>query len=159
MKGSLRTSTRVGEFWLFPKRSVIFAVLSLLLISCRLAVDNGAFVFAKSLESIIVDGDFSDWPPDIPRQEVRSLKLGRDLSGPKDAYGNFRIGYDLSHNALLLAVEFYDDSMTSHQDGWVVDHDGFEIGVDLNSIVSVPSDTAQFNYYLIEQGPVRRWLS
>ena len=159
MKGSLRISIRLGEVWFYPARSLVFGVLSLLLISSRLAADNGAFVFAKPLKSIVVDGDFSDWPADIPRQEVRSLRFGRDLSGPSDAFGNFRIGYDLSQNALLLAVEFYDDSMTSPEDGWVIDHDGFEIGVDLNSIVSGPSDHAQFNYYLIEQGPVRRWLS
>ena len=35
-----------------------------------------------------------------------------------------RLEYDFSRNALLLAVEFYDDSMTSQQDG-------FEIGFDL----------------------------
>ena len=159
MKGNHTTTTRLGDLWVFPNGFVFFAVLFLLLNSCRLVADNGAFVFANSLETIIVDGDFSDWPADIPRQEVRSLRLGRDLSGPDDAFGYFRIGYDLSQNTLLLAVEFYDDSMTSLQDGWVVEHDGFEIGVDLNSIASGPSDEAQFNYYLIEQGPVRRWLS
>jgi hypothetical protein len=81
MKGNHKTTTRLGDLWVFPNGFVFFAVLLLLLNSCRLVADNGAFVFAKSLESIIVDGDFSDWPDDIPRQEVRSLRLGRDLSG------------------------------------------------------------------------------
>lgn len=120
---------------------------------------NGAAAFAYPLTTIEIDGSFEDWPNFVPKQTVQSLRLGRTFSGPDDAHGNFRLAYDLEGNAILLAVEFYDDSFTEMGDGWTTEHDGFEIGIALHSIASQTEVEGDFNYYLTEQGPVRRWLS
>ncbi len=131
----------------------------LFVFSCEQCLgDNGASVFVLPAGEITIDGDLEDWSENTVRQEVSAIRIGRLLDGPEDVYGNFRMAYSIPENSIYLAVEIFDDSLTLPENSWVVESDGFEIGLDLAPIVSGNESPEAYNYYLLEAGPVRHYL-
>ena len=120
--------------------------------------DNGAFVFVLPAGEITIDGDLEDWSENTVKQEVAAIRFGRLLDGPEDVHGNFRMAYSIPENSIYLAVEIFDDSLTLPDSSWVVESDGFEIGLDLAPIVPGNESPEAYNYYLLEAGPVRHYL-
>ena len=88
-----------------------FSAVWLLLTAFAVGAHNGEVALVAPMGSITVDGDFADWPQDLPRYPI-VLKGGGEL--PRDARdltASFRIGYAAEDNALYLAIEVEDESV------------------------------------------------
>ena len=73
---------------------------------------SGPVALAMPVEGIVVDGDLSDWPPDMVRYLlVIRTGDGAPLVGAGDFSGDFRVGYDVEKNLLYVAVDIVDDSV------------------------------------------------
>lgn len=128
------------------------------LVDNSLLAGNGAFVFVPPVSNIGIDGELSDWPEEMPVQVVNCMRLGRELDGPDDAHGNFRLGYNASENAIYLGVEFFDDSYASETSSWVVGPDGYD-GVEIGLSFTRGPGEDKVNFYLVNAGAHSKWLS
>ena len=133
-------------------------ICSLILSAGQSLADNGAFLFARPSSEKKIDGRFDDWGERDQWQTVSDVRFGRYLDDPEDAFGRFQMAYNVEVNAIFIAVEFSDNSLSSPSESWVVEADGFEIGLDLAELAVDSDQRMSHNYYLIEQGTTRRWL-
>jgi len=94
---------------------LIFALLGFLL-AVPVGAHNGAVAIAVPIDGITIDGDLSDWPPDMVRYWLYR-QYGRPLEGSDDFSGSFRVGYNPTESALYVAVEIADDAVVQHTEG------------------------------------------
>jgi len=71
---------------------------------------NGAVALAYPIDGITIDGNLDDWPDDMRRYPIAMVESGDSLQDANDLKAWFRIGYNLSENAVYLAVQARDDS-------------------------------------------------
>jgi len=92
---------------------------------------NGAIAHAVSVSNIVIDGDLSDWPDDLPRNPISLVEYGEAPRDSSDFSAEFRVGFNLAENALYLALEVRDQSTvidTSRLRNWNT-QDGCELYV------------------------------
>ncbi|MCF7765003.1 MAG: hypothetical protein K9N62_15145 [Verrucomicrobia bacterium] len=82
-----------------------------------LCAHNGAVAVARPVAGIVVDGEFSDWPPDLPVQTIGLTEFGSRPVDERDLKATFRVGYNASEDALFVAVEVRDQSVQGGEDG------------------------------------------
>lgn len=102
---------------------------------------NGAVALAYPVEGIVVDGDFSDWPEDLPRYSITRTESGVLPGGPGDLSASFQIGYDAAEKALYVAVAVVDESVfidTSQARNWDTE-DGCEVYIGLDHVDESPA--------------------
>jgi hypothetical protein len=96
------------------------------------AAHNGAVAVAAPLAGIVVDGDPSDWPADLPTYPIELAEYGAAPLGPQDYRGWFRVGFDPDRAVVYLLVEVRDDSFVADRSptrDWYTE-DGCEIYLD-----------------------------
>ena len=69
-----------------------------------------AVAMARPLTGIVVDGNLSDWPDDLPRYPIARHQQGIPPHSAQDLTASFRVARTPDGDALLLAVEVRDDS-------------------------------------------------
>ncbi len=93
-------------------RSTICALWCLLLLSPLVAAaHNGQLVLAYPVDSLVADGDFSDWPAHIPTYSIALPELGIRPDDESDFQAGFRAAYSPAENALYIAVQVDDQSI------------------------------------------------
>ena len=111
-------------------QTIFLGVLLLALgIGAPVCAHNGSVALAVPVEEIVVDGDFSDWPVEARRYSVARFGYGDPPGDESDLKAWFSLGYDISGNALYLAVEVEDDAVLVGAEG--EDQDGCEVYLDL----------------------------
>lgn len=92
------------------------AVLALFFLQAQSAhAHSGQIALAYPVHNIELDGDFSDWPSDLPTYPITLPEYGDPPLDAGDFAASFRIGYDIAQGALYLAVDVRDESV-------VIDH-------------------------------------
>lgn len=72
---------------------------------------GGRTALAYPAEGIVVDGDLSDWPPDLPRYRVVLPEFGVAPEDSLDLTAHYRVAHDPAAGALYVAVEIIDQSI------------------------------------------------
>ncbi|MEL6868433.1 MAG: serine hydrolase [Pseudomonadota bacterium] len=90
-----------------PSRYLLCATVFLL--ACDAQADNGAIAVANPMDSITVDGEFSDWPADLTGYPVRKNGSREDVSSSEGFEARFRVGYNSADNAVFVALTVVDD--------------------------------------------------
>ncbi len=111
----------------------LFALAATLLLSASAEAHNGRIALATPVHDLVVDGHFDDWPDDLVRYPISHTEYGSPPTANSDLDASFRIGYDAQNNALYLAIEVRDESVsidTSAAATWN-NQDGCEIYLDL----------------------------
>jgi len=115
-----------------PGRLLVF--LSVFLLPCSALAHNGAVALAFPVEGIVVDGDFSDWPEELPRYPITHTEAGVPPRNPEDLSASFQIGYNTAEKALYVAVDVVDESVfidSSQARNWNTE-DGCEVYIGLD---------------------------
>jgi len=95
---------------------------------------NGAAALAYPVQNIAIDGDFSDWPDDLPSYPISRAEYGNWPEDAGDVDARFRVGFDSVAKALYVALEVSDsDIVIDHSAArdWMTE-DGCEIYIDLH---------------------------
>ncbi len=127
-------------------------VLAMLFFSDRLEADDapvwsGRVAVSRPLTGILLDGDLSDWPQDLPRYSIQSVEVGLPPESAADLTASFRVAHDPEKSLLLVAVEvvdddhFFDPSSTATWDS----QDGCMLFLDPSP--GSGRTSIQFNYY------------
>lgn len=95
------------------------------------------FAVAAPVHGIAVDGDLSDWPPELPVLPVRNgfgvygdTDLdGVDLAASADLSPSLRVGYDSAQQLLYVAVKVRDDELVNPAGGGARQSDACEVYV------------------------------
>ena len=107
---------------------ILFILLSLLLVASTVHAHNGRLALGLPAEDIVVDGDLSDWPQDMPRYSVTMAKSGTPPENPQDFTADFRVAYSVEANLLYVAVEVEDESiLLESPDAWWNNADGCDV--------------------------------
>lgn len=104
------------QFWgdsLMWRRLNLFIVC---LLTCNVAVSiqahNGYIAVAQPIEGVLIDGDLSDWPREMPYNFLSENRFVYRTARSTDSFrGKFRVGHNPIENALYLAVEVEDDKI------------------------------------------------
>jgi len=87
----------------------------------RAVAHNGAVALAYPIKDIRIDGDFADWPADMPRYAITRSEFGERPRDASDYRADFRVGYNEAERALYLAIEVEDESIVINRGtnrGW-----------------------------------------
>lgn len=90
-----------------PSRYLLCA-LSLFL-TVNAFADNGSIASASPIETINIDGDFSDWPSGLVHYAVRKNGNREDVPPGVGFEASFQVGYNLSDDAVFVALTVVDD--------------------------------------------------
>ncbi len=109
----------------------LIATLFFLWPACLFA-HNGKVAVVVPVESMVVDGDFSDWPEDMRRYPIAHPESGQQPENEDDYRGEFRVGYNRAEAALYVAVEVRDDEAIHEmvQRDLIQSRDGCEVYLD-----------------------------
>ena len=110
----------------------LFAVVLALSLSSHVIAHNGRSAIAIPLENITIDGDLSDWPPDMRRYPILINETGLPPRNDDDFKATFRLGYNTEDNALYIAVEVRDESIFLDPGGAWNTRDGCEVYLDID---------------------------
>jgi signal transduction histidine kinase/ligand-binding sensor domain-containing protein/CheY-like chemotaxis protein/HPt (histidine-containing phosphotransfer) domain-containing protein len=116
-----------------PTRLRFFVTAIALLLSATAEAHNGSIALAAPVRNIVVDGHLDDWPDDLTRYPISHTEYGSPPADSADLDASFRIGYDAQNNALYIALEVGDESVsidTSATATWN-NQDGCEIYLDI----------------------------
>jgi ligand-binding sensor domain-containing protein len=104
-----------------------------LLPPAALQAHNGASLQIYPLDGIVLDGDLSDWPADLPSHPLTHSEYGEPPLIPEDLQASFSIGYNASEQALYVAVDVADESVVIDSTAEVTwnSHDGCEVYLNL----------------------------
>ncbi|MSR82284.1 MAG: hypothetical protein EXS58_05085 [Candidatus Latescibacteria bacterium] len=93
---------------------------------------NGQVALAVPVQGIVVDGDLGDWPAEMRTYPLMHTVAGTPPQSKADFTGTFRVGYEVSANALYIAVEVRDESIVTKPDEWHIwnSQDGCQVLVD-----------------------------
>ena len=91
------------------QRRFLLAFLATVLIPTSIRAHNGSVAIAVPLEGIVLDGDLSDWPEDMPQYPI-APEYGDRPQNAQDLQGTFRLGYNEQEKVLYIAVEVEDES-------------------------------------------------
>ena len=95
------------------------------LVSSPLLAHTGPHVVALPVTSIVVDGDFADWPKDVEWHAI-------DSPDPQSLAARFALGIDRARGVLNVAVDVTDDAIVLEGPGQEWDaQDGVDIYVDV----------------------------
>ncbi len=103
------------------------AFLLCLVLSTLAHAHNGAVATATPVADITIDGDFSDWPPDMERYAIALPEYGDAPRDDEDLRAFFRVGFNADENALYVAVEVEDESVMPDSTSSDWQNDGCEI--------------------------------
>jgi signal transduction histidine kinase len=95
-------------------RNRLVVLAALLMVACGAAPAAAGpekVAVAYPLDGIVLDGDLSDWPPDMIHYPVKHQEGGDPLTGPEDFSGEFLVGFSAAENALYVAVMVHDESV------------------------------------------------
>ena len=112
------------------------AILVLLLAAAPALAQNGKVGWAYTATDIVVDGDLSDWPDNLPVYEIAAVESGDELAGDDDLFATMRVAHEPGAAALYVAVEVRDQSLViGKQDEPLWNRfDGCEVYVGLDSV-------------------------
>ncbi|NRA31337.1 MAG: serine hydrolase [Parvularculaceae bacterium] len=90
--------------------SVLASVLLLATALSPAHANSGPAIVAKSVTSLTVDGDLSDWPDSVERQQLWHFDFEvSEKPEADDASGSVLVGFDRHERALYVAMEIKDD--------------------------------------------------
>mgnify|MGYP005627441661 CR=1 FL=1 len=134
-------------------KGIVLGTISLLLLFPSLArAHNGAVALAYPVRGIVVDGDFSDWPEELPRFPIELPELGANPLDERDFKADLRAAYDPIENVLYFAIEVEDESIvvdSSAAQRWDSE-DGCEVYLDPDH--EEQSTATQFTYRGVGDG-------
>jgi len=119
-----------------------------ILFSMTLNAHNGEVAIANSIQGIVVDAKFDDWPPTAVRYPISRVEYGDSLTSDEDMIGSFRVAFDFVNQSLYVAIEVQDDSIvlpTASQARWN-NSDGCEIYIDGDHLVSTANSIQHIHY-------------
>lgn len=93
---------------------------------------NGAIAQVAPVAGIVVDGDLTDWPAELPHYAIARAEYGDVPKDTTDFQASFRIGFDASSKQLFIAVDVQDDDQIIDRRGPF--QDGCEIVFDLTHV-------------------------
>ena len=108
---------------------------------------NGTVGYAYPLGTIVVDGDFSDWPQQTMRYPIGVVLSDTKPQSTSDLSGFFQMGYNAGNHSLYLAITVTDDDFiedTSDNVRWNT-QDGLELYLDARHL-PFGSGVASFMY-------------
>lgn len=120
--------------------------------------DNGLAAFAFPLEELRIDGDLSDWPASIDRQEVRSVQHYDYPNGPEDGYVYFQSGYNLVEGVLYFGFEIHDDSRSAIVEASPEYQDRIGLFLDLRPLAVTSPSQNSLNYYFHLRHDFSGWM-
>ena len=126
------------------------ALLVLAWLACPsgVAAHSGAIALAPPVTGIVVDGDLSDWPDEIPESAIAHAEYGDPPTGDDDLSAWMRAAYDAGRGRLYVGVRVRDQSLVIDRDNpfhWQ-SQDGCEFYVDLGHGVE-QSTAVQYTLY------------
>lgn len=129
-------------------RVLLMSVLLSLTVAVVSYADNGALVVADIVEGITVDGDLSDWPDHVRRQEIRQLYLSGEAAagGSADLTAWLQVAASIERNALFVAIHVIDDDIVVDTTNQWDTQDGAAVVLDL-SHTGVDSFRLTFRHY------------
>ncbi|MBT4139944.1 MAG: hypothetical protein HOE48_18650, partial [Candidatus Latescibacteria bacterium] len=110
-------------------RIVLIFFFTLLSKAISIQAHNGAVAQIAPISGIVVDGDLSDWPNDLPRYAIVRTEYGDIPQDTTDFQASFRAGFDVSDRLFFIAVEVRDDDLISDRVGPY--QDGCEVVLDV----------------------------
>lgn len=94
---------------------------------------QNAVAMAHPLDDIVIDGDLSDWPADMPSYSIERAEVGQPPQSDEDLSSTFRVGYNAKENAIYVGVQVVDDTLVidpkAGQREWDA-QDGCEVYID-----------------------------
>ena len=115
------------------KTRFLIILLPMLFFASTLQAHNGRVALGLPVEGIVVDGDLSDWPEDLPRYQVTMAEAGQAPKSPQDFTASFRIAYAVERNLLFVAVEVDDESLViDRPDAYWDNADGCDVFIGLD---------------------------
>ncbi len=127
--------------------SLLLLILCLALPSPAVA-HNGALAVVEPVRNLVIDGNFDDWPPSAIKHPISQVEYGDNLISNDDLGAHFMAGFDLTTQALYVAVEVKDDSIVTPPTAtarWN-NSDGCEIYID-GEHVEIASNAVQHPHY------------
>lgn len=88
-----------GEFAMAPKHEGKFNAFA------------NAIALARPVDNIVIDGDASDWPEELPTYAIQRAEVGTPPNDAQDLAASFRVGYNAAENAIYVAVQVVDESL------------------------------------------------
>ena len=85
------------------------------MLSLQIYAQNQITAIAYPMESIVVDGDLSDWSADIPKYII-GQNHGDKLINAEDFSANFMIAYNEKEGCIYVGLEVIDDEYVSGDD-------------------------------------------
>ena len=98
-------------------KNLLIGVLTLISNCVLIAQKDQQFnrhIFIQEMDEIITDGDLSDWPKDIDKYPIEEI-IWSDGSENLGFKASFQAGYNMSENALYLAIIVVDDTSSTLQ--------------------------------------------
>lgn len=117
--------TSLMAYW--GKGYHVFFMVILGLMATRADSHNGTYAFAYPVEGVHIDGDFKDWPSDIPTYPISHYEYGDASKSKEDLRAQFRIGYNTSESSVYIAVEVRDESVITDESSSWDQQDGCEL--------------------------------
>ncbi|MEM9681536.1 MAG: serine hydrolase, partial [Bacteroidota bacterium] len=112
----MKTSTTFSIYLRISKLCIALALI--LSTSYDLTANNGKVGLAYPIMDITIDGDFSDWPKNIPHFKLEELAgWAVQPTSKMDTDASFRMGYNIKEQAIYLAVEVYDEANVTDSSG------------------------------------------
>ncbi len=96
---------------------ILITLLPVLLLATGASAHNGRLALGLPAEGIVVDGDLSDWPQDMPRYSITMAEAGKPPTNPQDFTADFRVAYSVEANLLYVAVDVEDESIVLDPEG------------------------------------------
>jgi CubicO group peptidase (beta-lactamase class C family) len=102
------------------------------LLTAPASAHNTRVAVAPALDGIVVDGDLSDWPADLPVYAVNGQTAVSDPQDAADLTATYRVAWDEAAQALFVAIEAADESIVviDTATAWNAS-DGSEVFLDL----------------------------
>ncbi len=140
--------------------------LSLTLLALMMAAPcfahSGAAAICLPVSGITVDGDFADWPDDLPHYSIQHQAHFAEALDPSDMEAWFQIGCNVEENALYIAIDVVQDESTvidTSVAGRNLQQDGTDIRLNVGH---AEGDSTGLHHYglwgtqlqLLKQGPL-----
>jgi hypothetical protein len=112
---------------------LLFTIIFVLSFCGNSGAHSGRAVLAHTIENVVIDGDWADWPASMAWHEIELRSYGELPRDAQDYGARFRLAYNERANTLYLAVEVVDESLVIDRDApnsWNT-QDGCEIYLDL----------------------------
>lgn len=124
---------------------------ALVLLALPLQAHNDRIAYAVAVEGIVVDGDLSDWPDDLPVYAIRHNTdaygttdlAGTDLDASHDFSPEFRVAYSPSDQRIYVAIRARDDVIYEDGDGCEIYLNAHGDGPQFQFLAALDEETPQ----------------